>query len=310
MTASVPAVQRIRGYCGLCIARCGTIATVENGRFIAARPRPGAPDRCCDLRQGSRRAGTRLTPGPADAAVAAAAAEGRSRSGLGGDLLGRGARRDRRRDARHRGAVRAAGRRLQPILAVDHGDCGFERLRAPADERVRHAEHGLAARSVRLGTRLCHPLRVRHRQRRHRQRRRRHGGYFPRRMPDPVGLQSLHLATDPCHRDGRGAQARHEADRGRSPPCRPRQQGGCLAARASGDRRRAGARSRQPDDPARMVRQGVHPRMEQWSPAGAQRHRAAAARKRPDPGDIRAPVSGLGSAGQSAGRLRSRDGPL
>src|SRR5215471_1007466 len=37
MTADVEA-QRIRGYCGLCIARCGTIATVENGRFTRLDP--------------------------------------------------------------------------------------------------------------------------------------------------------------------------------------------------------------------------------------------------------------------------------
>ncbi len=42
------------------------------------------------------------------------------------------------------------------------------------------------------------------------------------------------LAADPCHGDGRGAEARHEADRRRSAPCRPRQQGRRLAARAPG----------------------------------------------------------------------------
>jgi anaerobic selenocysteine-containing dehydrogenase len=35
--------QRIRGYCGLCIARCGTVATVEDGRFTRLDPDPSHP---------------------------------------------------------------------------------------------------------------------------------------------------------------------------------------------------------------------------------------------------------------------------
>ncbi len=35
--------QRIHGYCGLCIARCGTVATVENGRFVRLDPDPSHP---------------------------------------------------------------------------------------------------------------------------------------------------------------------------------------------------------------------------------------------------------------------------
>src|SRR5215468_10501624 len=36
-------VQRIRGYCALCIARCGTVATVEDGRFTRLDPDPSHP---------------------------------------------------------------------------------------------------------------------------------------------------------------------------------------------------------------------------------------------------------------------------
>jgi anaerobic selenocysteine-containing dehydrogenase len=36
-------VRRVKGYCGLCIARCGTIATVENGRFTRLDPDPSHP---------------------------------------------------------------------------------------------------------------------------------------------------------------------------------------------------------------------------------------------------------------------------
>lgn len=36
-------IRRIKGYCSLCIARCGTIATVENGRFTRLDPDPSHP---------------------------------------------------------------------------------------------------------------------------------------------------------------------------------------------------------------------------------------------------------------------------
>src|SRR5246127_5821931 len=35
--------QRIQGYCGLCIAKCGTIAVVEDGRFTRLDPDPSHP---------------------------------------------------------------------------------------------------------------------------------------------------------------------------------------------------------------------------------------------------------------------------
>jgi anaerobic selenocysteine-containing dehydrogenase len=35
--------QSIHGYCGLCIARCGTVATVEEGRFTRLDPDPAHP---------------------------------------------------------------------------------------------------------------------------------------------------------------------------------------------------------------------------------------------------------------------------
>ena len=35
--------ERIPGYCALCIARCGSIAVVENGRFVALEPDPSHP---------------------------------------------------------------------------------------------------------------------------------------------------------------------------------------------------------------------------------------------------------------------------
>jgi anaerobic selenocysteine-containing dehydrogenase len=35
--------QKIHGHCALCIARCGTIATVEGGRFVRLDPDPSHP---------------------------------------------------------------------------------------------------------------------------------------------------------------------------------------------------------------------------------------------------------------------------
>src|SRR5262245_31383776 len=43
MTADVEGTQQIAGFCGLCIARCGTIATVEAGRFTQLNPDPSHP---------------------------------------------------------------------------------------------------------------------------------------------------------------------------------------------------------------------------------------------------------------------------
>ncbi len=36
-------VAKVNGYCSLCIARCGTVATVENGRFTRLDPDPSHP---------------------------------------------------------------------------------------------------------------------------------------------------------------------------------------------------------------------------------------------------------------------------
>jgi anaerobic selenocysteine-containing dehydrogenase len=36
-------IQRIKGYCALCISRCGSIAVVEDGRFVALEPDPSHP---------------------------------------------------------------------------------------------------------------------------------------------------------------------------------------------------------------------------------------------------------------------------
>src|SRR6476660_6875083 len=41
--AEIPNVRQVHGYCGLCIARCGTVATVTDGRFTRLDPDPTHP---------------------------------------------------------------------------------------------------------------------------------------------------------------------------------------------------------------------------------------------------------------------------
>src|SRR5262245_31842 len=41
--ADPSSVQRIQGFCGLCIARCGTVAVVQDGRFARLEPDPTHP---------------------------------------------------------------------------------------------------------------------------------------------------------------------------------------------------------------------------------------------------------------------------
>jgi len=41
--ADQASTQHIQGYCGLCIARCGTVATVQDGRLTRLDPDPSHP---------------------------------------------------------------------------------------------------------------------------------------------------------------------------------------------------------------------------------------------------------------------------
>lgn len=43
MVADKQSTARIPGYCALCVSRCGSIAVVENGRFVALEPDPSHP---------------------------------------------------------------------------------------------------------------------------------------------------------------------------------------------------------------------------------------------------------------------------
>lgn len=43
MTTEMPSVRQVQGYCSLCIARCGTVATVTDGKFTRLDPDPTHP---------------------------------------------------------------------------------------------------------------------------------------------------------------------------------------------------------------------------------------------------------------------------
>src|SRR6202521_1382239 len=43
MSAEIPSVRLVPGYCGLCLARCGTVATVTDGRFTRRAATPTHP---------------------------------------------------------------------------------------------------------------------------------------------------------------------------------------------------------------------------------------------------------------------------
>src|SRR5258707_2236795 len=43
MSPEIPNVREVQGYCSLCIARCGTVATIADGRFTRLDPDPTHP---------------------------------------------------------------------------------------------------------------------------------------------------------------------------------------------------------------------------------------------------------------------------
>lgn len=43
MSADTPQIENVPSFCALCVSRCGAIATVENGRFVALKPDPSHP---------------------------------------------------------------------------------------------------------------------------------------------------------------------------------------------------------------------------------------------------------------------------
>ena len=43
MSSGQQSTEQIQGYCALCVSRCGSIAVIENGRFVALEPDPSHP---------------------------------------------------------------------------------------------------------------------------------------------------------------------------------------------------------------------------------------------------------------------------
>src|SRR5919202_434429 len=43
MVAGQHTTERVPGYCALCTSRCGAVAVVEEGRFVALEPDPSHP---------------------------------------------------------------------------------------------------------------------------------------------------------------------------------------------------------------------------------------------------------------------------
>jgi anaerobic selenocysteine-containing dehydrogenase len=43
LAAEKQSIKRIQGYCALCVSRCGSIAVVEDGRFVKLEPNPSHP---------------------------------------------------------------------------------------------------------------------------------------------------------------------------------------------------------------------------------------------------------------------------
>ena len=131
----------MQGFCGLCIARCGTVATVENGRFVRLDPDPAHPTGQAICAKGRaapelvyhpdrlthplRRTRPKGDPDPGweriswDEALALTAAA------------------MRRIADRH--GPEAVG--VQHLLGLDHRDRRRGPVPPPADERLRHAQH-------------------------------------------------------------------------------------------------------------------------------------------------------------------------
>ena len=266
------------------------------------RARPLASHGKGALRQragGARVGPPRRAPAPSREAHAP---EGRSRSRLEAYWLGRSARRDR-------GGAQALGqrigeriRRLHHCHGRRHLDAGRLSLgRAPAS-CLRQPQRGDCHRTLQLSPGLCLRPHVR--------RGHSHAGPRPFRLYPALGLQSKHDLARTWNARGRCQGARGQARGRRSAPRGIRRQGGPVAARATGKRRRAGAGSRRRDDRGELVRPRFHARLDQRAVVGARRHGPFPERRGPERGRRCGPARGLGWGAWSPGALRPRDESL
>ena len=263
--------QKIHGHCALCIARCGTIATVEGGRFVRLDPDPSHPTGQAICAKG--RAAPELVYHP--------------------ERLTRPLRRTRPKGDADPGwvpiswdeALDLTAAALQRIKA-QHGAKAVAFSMASASTTaigdsapfVRRLMNAFGTPNLFNSIDVCG-----------------WGRGFATQYTFGVGSVAIgggagamaDIANSGClilwgynPSFSRLTHATAIADalqRGlkliviRSAPDRNGRQGGCLAARPPGQRRRTGIGSRQPDDPERLVRPDVHPDLEQRAPAGAQR---------------------------------------
>ena len=301
--------QRIHGYCGLCIARCGTVATVEDGRFTRLDPDPSHPTGQAICAKG--RAAPELVYHPERLTHPLRRTRPKGDPDPGWERISWDEALDltaaaMRRVAERHGPQAVAFTVSSPSTTAIGDSTGFiQRLTNAFGTPNADITLDLCGWGRAFATRYTYGVGSVGTG---------GGGAMPdiaqQRRADPVGLQPQLHPPHPRDRRRRGAEARHAADRRRSAPRRPRQQGRCLAAGAARHRRRARARPRQPDDRARLVRPRLHPRLEQRAAPGARRHRPPADRARPRAGRRCAPPARLGQRGGAAGAVRHRHRPL
>jgi anaerobic selenocysteine-containing dehydrogenase len=277
------ATQRIHGYCSLCIARCGTVATVVDGRF------------------------TRLDPDPSHPTGQAICAKGRAAPELvyHKDRLTRPLRRTRPKgdadpgwveiswdealDATATAMRRIADRHGPHAVAFSQSSPSTTAI-ADSAVFVRRLMNAFGTPNMVWALDLCG-----------------WGRGFATRYAFGVGSVGTGSAGgamadiensgclilwgyNPSFSRLTHATATVAAlKRGmkliviRPAPCRPGEQGGYLAACAARHGWGAGAGAGQYHDPARLVRPRFHPRLEQWAASGARRYRRSPARTRPVP---------------------------
>ena len=202
-------IQHIRGFCALCIARCGTIATVENGRFTRLDPDPSHPTGQAICAKG--RAAPELVYHPERLTHPLRRTRPKGDPDPGWERISWDEALDltaaaMRRVAERHGPQAVAFTASSPSTTAIGDSSGFIQRLANAFGTPNARHH---PRPVRLGARLRHPLHLRRRQRRAPA-----AAAAPCRtssnsgVRDPVGLQPELHPPHARDRRRRGAEAR------------------------------------------------------------------------------------------------------
>ena len=224
--------RRVHGYCGLCIARCGCVAVVEDGRFTRLEPDPSHPTGQALCAKG--RAAPELVYHPERLTHPLRRTRPKGDPDPGWQRISWDEALDltaaaMRRIAERHGPEAVAFTMSSGSTTAIGDSSGFIRRLMNAFGTPNSSYH---PRHLRLGARLRHPLHLRRRQCRHRRQRRRHAGHRQQRLLILWGYNPSITRLTPCHRRRRGAEARHAADRrrsapGRASPTRPMSGSGC-----------------------------------------------------------------------------------